>query len=59
MSFIVFHFLDSEGSWWLLDSGAATSVLSQSYEGMYRCQVQEDREEHWEDRSGRDSWGWG
>eukprot|EP00435_Cladocopium_sp_Y103_P004433 s4710_g1.t1 len=32
----------SEGTWWLLDSGAATSVLSQSYEGMYRCQVQED-----------------
>ena len=32
----------SEGTWWLLDSGAATSVLSQSYEGMYRCQAQED-----------------
>ena len=26
----------------LLDSGAATSVLSQNYEGMYRCQAQED-----------------
>ena len=32
----------SEGTWWLLDSGAATSVLSQNYEGMYRCQAQED-----------------
>ena len=26
----------------LLDSGAATSVLSQNYEGMYRSQAQED-----------------
>ena len=26
----------------MLDSGAATSVLSQNYEGMYRCQAQED-----------------
>ena len=32
----------SEGTCWLLDSGAATSVLSQNYEGMYRCQAQED-----------------
>ena len=32
----------SEGTWWLLDSGAATSVLSQNYEGMYRRQAQED-----------------
>jgi len=29
----------SEGTWWLLDSGAATSVLSQNYEAMYRCQA--------------------
>ena len=32
----------SEGTWWLLDSGAATSVLSRNYEGIYRCQAQED-----------------
>ena len=37
------------GSWegWLLDSGAATSVLSQNYESMYRCQAQKDSAEHW------------
>ena len=42
MPLISSQFVDSEGSWWLLDSGAATSVLSNSYEGMYRCQAQED-----------------
>lgn len=42
MSFILLQVLSLEGIWWLLDFGVVTSVLSQNYEGMYRCQVQED-----------------
>ena len=45
MPLISYQFVDSEGSWWLLDSGAVTSVLSNSYEGMYCCEAQEDSAE--------------